>query len=73
MTTISFTLPRAAAVTLIVTDMLGREVARLCDAARFDAGTHRVMFDARDLPTGMYLYRLEAEGTVRVRKMVLMR
>ncbi|MBE0642808.1 MAG: T9SS type A sorting domain-containing protein, partial [Bacteroidetes bacterium] len=72
-TTIRFTLPRAAAVMLVVTDVLGREVARLCDGERQDAGTHAVLFDARQLPAGMYLYRLESEGAVQVRKMLLMR
>ena len=72
-TTISFTLSDATPVALVVTDMLGREVARLVDGEQFVKGEHYVNFDARELPSGMYLYRLEAGGAVMVRKMVLMR
>jgi len=72
-TEIGFTLAREMTVTLIVTDLFGREVARLCDAECRAAGTHRVSFDARGLPSGMYLYRLEAGEVLRVRKMVRMR
>ncbi len=72
-TEISFTLPQAAEVTLVVTDALGREVARLCDAEHRQAGQHSLTFDARDLPSGLYMYRLESAGLVRTRKMLLMR
>lgn len=72
-TTIGFTLPHENTVVLIVTDLFGREVARLVDGERRGAGTHRVTFDARELPSGLYLYRLESEGAAVVRKMLLMR
>jgi hypothetical protein len=72
-TTISFTLSRETAVTLVVADMLGREVAHLCDRERQRAGMHSVMFDGRTLPPGVYIYRLEAANSVQIRKMVLMR
>lgn len=72
-TVISYMLPEAVSVTLVVSDMLGREVARLVDGESRSAGTHRVRFDASGLPSGMYLYRLESAGAVMVRKMVLMR
>ncbi|MFA6232961.1 MAG: fibronectin type III domain-containing protein [Bacteroidota bacterium] len=72
-TTISFSLKQSTVVTVVVTDVLGREVARLCDDERRSAGTHSVTFDARALTSGMYFYRLEAAGIVQTRKMVLMR
>lgn len=59
-TTITFELTQAGAVTLAVYDLLGREVAVLVDdvlpSATFDA-----TFDASNLPTGTYVYRLTTE------------
>jgi hypothetical protein len=66
-----FTLPEAGQVRLAVYDVLGREVARLVDGA-LSAGSHRVTFEAGNLPWGAYLYGLEAGTFVQVRHMVLM-
>ncbi len=57
-TTISFELARPLTVSLIVTDALGREVARLVDNESRNAGSHSVLFDARALPSAVYFYRL---------------
>ena len=64
---------RPMKVSLIITDALGREVARLADNADMQAGTHSVQFDAEGIPSGVYLYRLETEDAVLVRKMVVMK
>jgi hypothetical protein len=72
-TTIRFDLPRTMNISLIVTDALGREVVRLADQAHTRAGTHSLQFDASALPSGVYLYRLETEDVVLVRKMVVMK
>ncbi len=72
-TTIQFTLPRAANVTLKVYDLLGREVTTLINNEQMTAGTRTVQFDASLLATGMYLYRLEAENFVQIRKMMLIK
>ena len=56
-TTIRFGLPEAAQVSLTVYDMTGRAVANLVNGS-MAAGTHEVNFDAANLPSGMYLYRL---------------
>jgi hypothetical protein len=71
-TMIPFTLPCRTRVVLRVFDILGREVAHLADC-EFPAGDHRVPFQAKDLPTGIYLCRLEAEGFFQTRKLVLLR
>jgi hypothetical protein len=65
------TLPEAGQVRLAVYDVLGREVARLVDGA-LSAGSHRVTFEAGNLPSGAYLYRMEEVSFVHVRHMVLM-
>ncbi|MBR9975219.1 MAG: hypothetical protein KFF77_06530, partial [Bacteroidetes bacterium] len=56
--------------TLTVLDLHGRVVARVFEGF-LDAGTHERVFDARGLPTGLYLYRLQAGGRVLTRKMLL--
>lgn len=71
-TTIAFTLPQAAPVRLTVYDILGRQVAILRDGA-FAAGRHEVTFDASGLPSGMYMYRLEAGSFVQTRRMLLLK
>ena len=64
-TEIRFALPEAADVRLTVYDALGREVARLVDGP-VGAGYRHATFDASGLPSGMYLYRLEAKGAAEV-------
>ena len=56
-TVITFDLPRAAHVRLIVYDRLGREVARLVED-RLAAGTHRRRWEGSGRPSGTYFYRL---------------
>ena len=69
-TEIGFALPESAHVRLVVYDVLGRQVRLLLDGT-MEAGTHQVVFDASDLPSGTYLYRLETpQGSV-VRTMLL--
>lgn len=69
-TEISFTLPQAAQVSLRVFNLLGQEVATLVNEYR-EAGTHRATFDASQLTSGMYIYRLESGAFSTSRKMML--
>lgn len=71
-TTLSFSLPHDDAVTLIIYDLLGREVRRLLDAP-FASGMHRVTFDASDLPSGLYVARLHTSKANLSHKMLLMK
>jgi hypothetical protein len=71
-TTISFTLPEAGTAHLTVFDLTGRQIALLVNG-NLSAGTHRVDFDGSALPSGIYYYRLEADGQAAVRKLVLMK
>ncbi len=73
-TAIQFTLPRSEHVSMHVYDTLGRSVGTLLQNEFMSSGTHIVRFDARGLATGVYLYRLEAGGTiVASRKMLVMK
>ncbi|WP_457651477.1 T9SS type A sorting domain-containing protein [Rhodocaloribacter sp.] len=71
-TRIPYALPAAGPVRLTVHDALGREVARLVDGLQ-PAGMHAVTFDAGDLPSGLYLYRLQSGAFVETRAMVLLK
>lgn len=71
-TTIRYSLPEASAVDLVVFDMLGRHVTTLLNGTR-PAGLHEAVFDASGLPTGVYLYRLEAGRYVQTRRMLHVR
>jgi hypothetical protein len=71
-TVVSFQLPVASMVRLVVYDLLGREVATLVNEMQV-AGTHSVTFDARGLSSGSYLCRLTAGGASLTQTMLLMR
>ncbi len=72
-TTISFGLPTQAEVNLIIYDILGREVARLVNSEVMNAGVHKYTFDASRLASGTYIYRLQADKKVEVKKMLLLK
>jgi len=71
-TTIKYGLPRSSMVRLSVHDLLGREVSVLVNERR-DAGVYEVKFDASELASGVYLYRLQAGDFVRSRKLLVLR
>lgn len=71
-TTISYTLPSPAHVTLRVYDVLGRAVATLADETQA-AGTHLATFNAAGLPGGVYVYRMEAGAFSQTRRLTLIR
>ncbi len=68
-TMIEFDLPRRSDVSLVVYDVLGRQVERLVSDVR-DAGRHSISFDASTLSSGVYFYRLVADGLVQTKKMI---
>jgi hypothetical protein len=72
-TKIRFSIPERMKVTLRVMNLLGEEVYRIVDQETKDPGTYDVDFDAKDLPSGTYVYRLEANNTVLSKRMVLMK
>ncbi|MFA3784011.1 T9SS type A sorting domain-containing protein, partial [Melioribacteraceae bacterium 4301-Me] len=70
-TTIRFSLPKSSKVKLIVFDVLGKEIATLVNG-ELDQGEHSVVFNAQNLPSGVYLYKLTAGDFVQTRKMLLL-
>ncbi|MBI5727887.1 MAG: T9SS type A sorting domain-containing protein, partial [Ignavibacteriales bacterium] len=71
-TKITYSTPRAGKVLLDVYDILGSRVMTLVHTVQ-DAGMHSVLFNAAMLPSGMYFYRLQAEGKTAIRKMMLIK
>ena len=71
-TTIEFSLNNASAVKLTVYDILGQEVATLVNGFK-PVGSHKVQWSANKMPSGIYYYRLEADGLSKTHKMVLMK
>lgn len=71
-TQISYALPEPSHVVLKVFDVLGREVATLVDGYK-EAGYYEATWDATNVPSGVYFYKLTAGSYTRVKKMILMR
>ena len=71
-TVIEYAIPGAMNVSLTVYDIIGRRVAELVDEHQA-GGTHQVQFDASNLSSGMYIYRLVAGEDVKIKKMTLIK
>jgi hypothetical protein len=71
-TTIEFSVRTPAHVLIQVYNLLGQRVADVVDAP-LDAGSYRVLFDASELASGIYLCTMSGGGSRHVRKMSLLR
>ncbi|MFZ0455920.1 MAG: T9SS type A sorting domain-containing protein [Ignavibacteriaceae bacterium] len=71
-TTIKYALPENEKVTIEIYDLLGRKVAELVNG-EVEAGYHEVKFNAGNLASGIYFYRLSAGSFNQVNKMLLMK
>ncbi len=72
-TNIRFSLPTSQVVTLKIYDVTGREVATLINGERRAAGVYQLTYDASNLASGTYLYRLQAGSFVETKKMTLVK
>ena len=72
-TTIRFRIPSMSFVSLIVFDMLGREVAVLLQDDELQAGAYAIPFTAQHLSSGIYYYRLDTGTQQDIRSMVLVK
>jgi hypothetical protein len=71
-TTIIYSIPKGADVTLKVYNLLGQLVATLINENQI-AGRHEVTFDASNLPSGLYFYQINAGSFTDVKKMILLK
>ena len=69
-TTFSYSLPKVGKVNLKVFDITGREVVTLVNGMQ-SAGQHQVVFNAKDLTSGVYFARLTAGDFRQTRKVLL--
>ena len=72
LTTITFDLSKSQNVTIKIFDILGNEAGILLNGY-LSAGRHLVTFNADSLPSGIYVYQMEAGSFVQSKKMVLLR
>jgi len=71
-TTISFDLPAASFVNLTLYDVLGKQVATLVDEFK-NGGRYDIRFDAKQLSSGMYFYKISAGNFSQIKKFILMK
>ena len=69
-TNIRFGIPESGFVKLSVYNIVGEEVAVLVNG-NIEAGVHDITFDAGNLPSGPYFYKLQSENSVEVKKLLL--
>ena len=71
-TVISFTLPKAGLTKLSVFNILGQEVAVL-ENKEILSGTYEYKFDASNLTSGIYFYKLQSNNYISIKKMMLIK
>ncbi len=71
-TKIKYDLPKAEKVKIEIFNLLGQRIKTVFNQP-MSAGSHEVEFTAMDLPSGVYLYRIEAGEYRKVKKMILLR
>ena len=71
-TKIEFSIPKAGNYSLSVYNLLGQEVASLIDG-QLNSGVHRATFDASNLSSGIYIYRLTGNNVNMMKKMILLK
>ena len=71
-TSIDYILPKESNTTLTIYNLLGQEVAKLVNRIQ-PAGIYSVKWDASDVSTGVYIYKLHSGGFVQIKKMLLIK
>lgn len=72
-TTIKFDIAKPSNVKLVIYDMVGNEVAVLVDNLPFNSGSYEYAFDASNLASGVYIYKLISENFSDSKKMTLLK
>ena len=72
-TTISYSLPQTSTVTLKVYDLMGREIVTLIQNERKAPGNYEISFNALNLSSGVYFYKLQTQSYVQTKRMILLK
>jgi hypothetical protein len=72
LTTIEFSIQEAAQVKLDIVNIMGQRVATVVNE-QMSPGSYNVTFDAKNLPSGIYFYRMSAGDFTAIKKMTLMK
>ncbi|MBK7632121.1 MAG: S8 family serine peptidase [Ignavibacteriales bacterium] len=71
-TTISYILPQTGMVKLTLFNILGQQIRTIVNEFK-ESGTHTINFEASELNSGMYIYKIESGSFTQTRKMTLMK
>lgn len=71
-TTIKFDIANSSFTSLVIYDMLGKEVMNLLNQ-NLNPGSYQFTFDATSLPSGMYFYRIKTDAYTDIKKMILLK
>ena len=69
---IKYSIPKSSQVSLKIFNTLGEEIATLVNEEK-PVGTYELNWNAANLPSGVYFYRLQAGDYVQTRKMILLK
>lgn len=71
-TTIRFSLPKATQLKIILYNMLGEKIETIVEGM-YEAGFYKVLYNAQNLPSGAYIYRIESSEFMQVKKLMLLK
>ncbi len=71
-TTIEYSLPEAGIVKVSIYNVLGQQITTLVNQFK-SQGSHKVTFDAKNLPSGIYFYKMESNNFVQTKKLMLLK
>ena len=71
-TTIQFSIPSEGVIKLTVLNIIGEEIETLVNEYKTE-GTHQVIFNAENIPSGIYFYKLDSGSFTQTRKMILIK
>ena len=71
-TTIEYSMPEAGIVKVSIYNILGQEITTLVNQFK-SQGSHKVTFDAKNLPSGIYFYKMESNSFVQTKKLMLLK
>ena len=71
-TTISFELSQSAKIKLSLLNLLGKEIC-IIETGEYGEGNHSILFNGSNLSSGIYFYKLETEGFIKYKKLIILK